>query len=165
MLEIQKQFGELAILASSSEILRVLEAPPSDSPSLPLLPESSSFLVDPPLLAVPKVVVDPSSSPIPPTPPVFPSIPDSSDAVVPPPPSSIPPSDPEAVGPPQASDSIAPKRSSGPRRMSSKPDVSAEDRKRINLEMEKTGPSRAQLLAAVQKLENPSEDWWKEHSP
>ncbi|KAG6818413.1 hypothetical protein H0H93_005184 [Arthromyces matolae] len=154
MLEFQKQF-----------VLKILEASPSDSSSHPTFPPSSSSLADPPLSTVPNVVVDPSPPPTVPTLLVTPSVPDSSDAVVNPLPSSVPPSDPEAIGPPQVSDSVVPKRSTGPRRMSSKPDVTAEDRKRINLEMEKTGPSRAQLLAAVQKLENPSEEWWKEHSP
>ncbi|KAG6815050.1 hypothetical protein H0H93_011146 [Arthromyces matolae] len=124
-------------------------------------PSESTSHVDPPLSAVPQVVVDPPPpSPIP-TPLVVPSIPESSEAVIPLPPSSTLPLDPEANDPPQAPDSAAPKRSTGPRRMSLKPDVSAADCNRINLEMEKT----AQLLAAVQKLENPSEDWWKDHSP
>ncbi|KAG6847709.1 hypothetical protein H0H93_006402 [Arthromyces matolae] len=51
------------------------------------------------------------------------------------------------------------------RKMSSKPDVTEADRNRINAEMEKTGPSRAQLLAAAEGIGSPSEEWWKEHSP
>ncbi|KAG6834748.1 hypothetical protein H0H93_007634 [Arthromyces matolae] len=59
----------------------------------------------------------------------------------------------------------APKKPSVLRKMSSKPDVTAEDRKRINAEMAKTGPSRTQLLAAAEGVGSPSEEWWKEHSP
>ncbi|KAG6847043.1 hypothetical protein H0H93_010468, partial [Arthromyces matolae] len=51
------------------------------------------------------------------------------------------------------------------RKMSSKPEVTEADRNRINAEMEKTGPSRAQLLAAAEGIGSPSEEWWKEHSP
>ncbi|KAG6847474.1 hypothetical protein H0H93_007889 [Arthromyces matolae] len=55
------------------------------------------------------------------------------------------------------------KKSSTLRKMSSKPDVTEADRKRINAELKSV--SRAQFLAAVEGVGNPSEDWWKEHSP
>ncbi|KAG6834905.1 hypothetical protein H0H93_006535 [Arthromyces matolae] len=55
------------------------------------------------------------------------------------------------------------KKPSTLRKMSSKPDVTEADRKRINDELKSV--SRVQLLAAAEEVGNPSEDWWKEHSP
>ncbi|KAG6817071.1 hypothetical protein H0H93_007536, partial [Arthromyces matolae] len=126
----------------------------------------------PPSSSIPEVVVGPSPPLSIPISPVVPSVADSGAADIPPPP-------PEPVvlsEPALASDSVqvselapplpsVPKCSTGPRRMSLKPNVTAADRKRINLEMEKTGPSRAQLLQAAEKVGSPSESWWKEHSP
>ncbi|KAG6847500.1 hypothetical protein H0H93_007692, partial [Arthromyces matolae] len=181
MLAFQKQFGESVIPVFGFEVLRRFEASPSNSPSRPPMDGPSSSLAGPSLSVIPEVVVDPSplpeaivgSSPPPsiPIPVVPPAVDSSSAEVLPPPPEPVVPS--ESV---LASDSIqvsesvpplplVPKRSTGPRRMSSKPDVTAADRKRINLEMEKTGPSRAQLLQAAEKVGSPSESWWKEHSP
>ncbi|KAG6847598.1 hypothetical protein H0H93_007125 [Arthromyces matolae] len=154
MLEFQRQF-----------------ASPSNSPSRPLLGGQSSSVAHPPLPASPEVVLVPSPPPSIPIPPVAPSVAGSGAADIPPPPEPVASSEPAlAIDSVQVSESIpplpsAPKRSTGPRRMSSKPDVTAADRKRINLEMEKTGPSRAQLLQAAEKVGNPSESWWKEHSP
>ncbi|KAG6846652.1 hypothetical protein H0H93_012611, partial [Arthromyces matolae] len=171
MLAFQKQFGELVIAVFEFEALRCFEASPSSSPSRPPLDGPSSSLVGPSLPVIPEVVVDPSPPPSIPIP-VVPSAVDSGSAEVPlPPPEPVVPSESVlASGSAQASESVTtlppvPKRSTGPRRMSSKPDVTAADRKRINLEMEKTGPSRAQLLQAAEKVGSPSESWWKEHSP
>ncbi|KAG6818236.1 hypothetical protein H0H93_006624 [Arthromyces matolae] len=155
MLELQKQF------ASSS-----------NSSSRPLLGGQPSSPADPSLPAIPEVVVGPSPPPSIPIPSVVSTVADSGAADIPPPlPEPVPLSEPAlASDPALVSESVpplpsAPKRSTGPRRMSSKPDVTAADRKRINLEMEKTGPSRAQLLQAAEKVTSPSESWWKEHSP
>ncbi|KAG6819209.1 hypothetical protein H0H93_014283, partial [Arthromyces matolae] len=171
MLDFQKQFGELIIAVFEFEILRCFEVSPSNSPSRPVLDGPSSSFADPPLSSIPDAVVDPSPLPSTPIPPVVSSVADSSAAEVLPPPEPVVSSKTALASetvqvlesvPPLPS---APKRSTGPRRMSSKPDVTAADRKRINLEMEKTGPSRAQLLQAAEKVGSPSESWWKEHSP
>ncbi|KAG6818282.1 hypothetical protein H0H93_006298 [Arthromyces matolae] len=81
-------------------------------------------------------------------------------------PASIPiPTDasslPSEVVPP----SLPVKKTTVLRKMSSKPQVSAEDRKRINSDLQKTGPSRVQMLAAANEVGHPSQDWWRDHAP
>ncbi|KAG6834709.1 hypothetical protein H0H93_007876 [Arthromyces matolae] len=181
MLAFQKQFGESVIAVFELEVLRCFKASPSNSPSRPPMDGPSSSLAGPSLSVIPEVVVDPSllpeaiAGPFPPSsipiPVVPPAVDSSSAEVLPPPPEPVASSKTAlASDTVQVSESIpplpsVPKRSTGPRRMSSKPDVTAADRKRINLEMEKTGPSRAQLLQAAEKVGSLSESWWKEHSP
>ncbi|KAG6826263.1 hypothetical protein H0H93_016657, partial [Arthromyces matolae] len=117
MLAFQKQFGELVIAVFEFEILRCFEA--SNSPSRPLLDGPSPSPADPPLAPIPEVAVGPSLPP-----PVD---------VLPPPPEPVASSESAlASGPVQVSESepslpSVPKRSTGPRRMSSKPDVTAAD--------------------------------------
>ncbi|KAG6815491.1 hypothetical protein H0H93_009653, partial [Arthromyces matolae] len=143
----------------------------SNSSSLPLV-DGPSPPPAPPLSVIPEVVaaVDAVADPAPPSVPVPFVVSPVLDTDVPPssldplPDSTLVNESPQSLEPPPPLPSPS-KHSVGPRRMSSKPDVTSADRQRINLEMEKTGPSRAQLLQAAEKIGSPSESWWKEHSP
>ncbi|KAG6814847.1 hypothetical protein H0H93_012009, partial [Arthromyces matolae] len=141
MLEIQKQF------VSPS---KAPTPPPIAGPTPPVGPPSTALA----FVGLPTVLSDPLAVD------VVESVPPPGDSSV------VVPSNntvlPSPVVPPPLP--IA-KKSSVVRKMSSKPEISAEDRKRISAEMQKVGPSRAQLLAAAEGVGNPSEEWWKEQPP
>ncbi|KAG6818524.1 hypothetical protein H0H93_004294 [Arthromyces matolae] len=140
MIELQKQF------ASPSKLP---DPPTAESPS----PLAGDQPQSPPSVPVAAELPSESGPSLPPPSPVSPPIPGGGSLL----PSEVVPVVPP---PPPAS-----KKATVLRKMSSKPEVSEADRKRIRSELQQTGPSRVELLALANKVGNPPESWWKDHAP